>query len=72
MLGRNLHQYYAIGDNPKSDICGANAAGPKWYSILTRTGCFTGGENDSEYPARYVADDVLAAVEFILHREKNK
>lgn len=29
---------YMIGDNPKSDIRGANAA--KWKSILVRTGVF--------------------------------
>jgi len=59
---------YMIGDNPKSDICGANAAGPKWYSILTRSGVFQ-GDNDSTYPAKYVCDNALQAVEFILRRE---
>ena len=35
---------YMIGDNPKSDIRGANNAG--WKSILVRTGVFKGETND--------------------------
>lgn len=38
-----------IGDNPKSDIKGANDAG--WISILVRSGVFHGLENDKENPA---------------------
>jgi len=33
---------YMIGDNPKSDIAGANAKG--WTSILVKTGIFNGKE----------------------------
>jgi ribonucleotide monophosphatase NagD (HAD superfamily) len=44
-----------IGDNPKSDIRGANSAG--WSSILVRTGVFK-GENDEEDPAKYVVDNI--------------
>jgi ribonucleotide monophosphatase NagD (HAD superfamily) len=33
-----------IGDNPKSDIAGANKKG--WTSILVRTGVFKGADND--------------------------
>ena len=29
-----------IGDNPKSDIRGANRFGGKWKSVLVRTGIF--------------------------------
>lgn len=36
--------FYMIGDNPNSDIKGANDAG--WTSIMTRTGVFKGKEND--------------------------
>lgn len=46
---------YMIGDNPKSDIRGANSAG--WSSILVRTGVFK-GENDEEDPAKYVVDNI--------------
>ena len=38
---------YAIGDNPTSDIRGANAAGERWRSVLVRTGVFRSeAEND--------------------------
>ena len=33
-----ITNFYMIGDNPKSDIAGANAKG--WTSILVRTGVF--------------------------------
>ena len=33
-----ISNYYMIGDNPRSDIAGANAKG--WVSILVRTGVF--------------------------------
>ncbi|KAK9816340.1 hypothetical protein WJX74_004088 [Apatococcus lobatus] len=57
---------FAIGDNPKSDMRGANNAGQHWCSILVRTGIWEGGENDLEDPADYVVEDVLAAVNLIL------
>ena len=64
-LPSNFH-VYAIGDNPKSDMRGANAAGDHWSSILVRTGIWEGGENDLEDPADHVVQDVLSAVELIL------
>jgi len=33
-----IPKVYMIGDNPESDIAGANAA--KWSSVLVRTGVF--------------------------------
>jgi len=65
----SLKRIYAIGDNPKSDIKGANDAGDHWYSILTRTGCFQGGDNDPTYTAKFVCKDVKEAVLHILERE---
>ena len=64
---------YAVGDNPKADIAGANAQGPPWVSMLVRTGVFTGheGHNDREHPADVVVDDVLDAVEAALHRTRS-
>lgn len=44
-----------IGDNPKSDIRGANQKG--WTSILVRSGIFNGQNNDEKDPASYVVDD---------------
>ena len=40
-----------IGDNPKSDIRGANGFGGIWKSVLVRSGIFQGKENDEEDPA---------------------
>jgi len=57
-----------IGDNPPSDIKGANKAGDEWFSILVRTGIFK-GDNDSQYPANFVCDNVGQAIDFILKRE---
>ena len=59
-----------VGDNPRSDIAGARAAGPRWQSALVRTGVFAGGagNNDAEHPADFVVDDALAAVRAGLHR----
>ena len=56
---------FGIGDNPKSDIRGANRAGPHWRSILVRTGVFRGGENDEQDPADFVAQDILEAVQLV-------
>jgi HAD superfamily hydrolase (TIGR01456 family) len=60
--------YYGIGDNPPSDIRGANNAGKNWTSILVRTGVFDGadGENDPVDPADIIVDDVYEAVKFIV------
>ncbi|KAJ7550092.1 hypothetical protein O6H91_07G082500 [Diphasiastrum complanatum] len=68
-LKEGLNTTYMIGDNPYTDICGARAAGAPWYSILVRTGCFKGKENDKCFPADKVVDNVQEAVEFILQRE---
>eukprot|EP00047_Mylnosiga_fluctuans_P006606 m.247959 g.247959 ORF g.247959 m.247959 type:complete len:329 (+) comp15584_c0_seq1:25-1011(+) len=61
--GAALGRIFMVGDNPKSDIHGAIAAGEPWYPILVRTGCFQGGDNDPHYPARFVAKNALEAVQ---------
>ena len=61
-----ITRYYGVGDNPKSDIRGANLAGDKWTSVLVRTGVFTGVDNDELDPADIVVGDVLDAVKFII------
>ena len=63
---RTLTRVYAIGDNPKSDIRGANNSGDHWTSILVRTGVFDGMGNDEDDPADVVVNDVLDAVKFII------
>ncbi len=58
--------FYGIGDNPKSDIRGANSAGEKWVSVLVRTGLFQAeSENDPNDPADYVFHSVIDAVSYI-------
>ncbi len=34
----SISTIYGIGDNPAADIRGANNAGGRWKSVLTRTG----------------------------------
>ena len=62
----SLSRVWMIGDNPRSDIAGANRAGGPWRSVLTRTGVFTGGANDLLHPANFVFNGVGDAVEYIL------
>jgi len=57
-----------IGDSPNTDIKGANNVG--WDSILVRSGIYKESGNSQEFPAKYVFDNVLEAVEFILKTEK--
>jgi len=57
---------FMIGDNPRSDIRGANAAGSPWYSVLVRTGVFRGEANDAEDPAKTVVAGVKEAVDVAL------
>ena len=62
----SITQFYGVGDNPKSDIRGANNAGENWTSVLVRTGVFTGINNDEMDPADAVVYDVLDAVKYII------
>lgn len=57
---------WMIGDNPLTDIAGANAAGAPWRSALVRTGMFLGDGNDRDNPGTVAVDDVAAAVQHIL------
>lgn len=59
---------YMIGDNPASDIAGANAFG--WESILVKTGVFRGEKReDAEHVPTVVAEDVWEGVKWALERE---
>ena len=53
-----------IGDNPETDISGANQAGRPWSSVLTRSGLFK-GTNDQTHPGDHVIDDVGELLEII-------
>ncbi|KAI1276443.1 HAD-like domain-containing protein [Xylaria sp. FL0933] len=69
-----LDRVYMIGDNPESDIRGANEYrsphGTEWASILVRTGVWS-KERDGEpkYRPDAIVDDVKGAVKWALERE---
>lgn len=67
-----VHHVYAVGDNPRTDIAGANGAGEHWTSMLVRTGIFDGAaeENDAQDPADYVVDDCWSAVQTAIELER--
>ncbi|KAI9365963.1 HAD-like domain-containing protein [Zopfochytrium polystomum] len=58
VAGRKI---YMVGDNPASDIEGANRYG--WFSVLTRTGVYSGGPHS----ATAAVGDVEEAVDFIMN-----
>jgi len=66
------HKIYAVGDNPYSDIRGANEAGERWHSILVKTGNFQGETNHPVYPAKTVCYDVLEATKWIINNENRR
>ncbi|KUL91268.1 hypothetical protein ZTR_01463 [Talaromyces verruculosus] len=63
-----IRNVFMIGDNPESDIRGANTYksehGSKWHSILVRTGVYRGGT--PAYEPTTIAEDVKHAVEWAL------
>ncbi|CAH7668098.1 HAD-superfamily subfamily IIA hydrolase [Phakopsora pachyrhizi] len=65
---KELGNVYMIGDNPASDIQGANNFG--WRSVLVQTGVFKGETiEDSQYPPSTVQPNVLDAVKWALMEE---
>eukprot|EP00698_Gefionella_okellyi_P003336 TRINITY_DN13106_c0_g1_i1.p1 TRINITY_DN13106_c0_g1~~TRINITY_DN13106_c0_g1_i1.p1 ORF type:complete len:339 (+),score=40.45 TRINITY_DN13106_c0_g1_i1:162-1178(+) len=72
MCGRDdLSAIYMIGDNPLSDIRGANWAGEPWISILVRTGVFqSSAANDPDNPAKMVCADIEEAFRWLCDREQ--
>ncbi len=70
-----LRTVYMVGDNPESDIRGANEyrspEGTAWTSVLVRTGVWdprrAGGE--PRHRPRAIVDDVAAAVDWALKQE---
>ena len=67
-----LERVFMVGDNPESDIRGANSYrsgfGSSWESILVRTGVYSGG--DPAWKPTVVADDVHNAVQWALNSSK--
>ena len=66
-----LKKVYMVGDNPESDIRGANQyvseMGSKWESILVRSGVYSGGE-PSHKPG-IVVGDIWDAVRWGMQKE---
>ncbi|KAF2090103.1 putative HAD superfamily hydrolase [Saccharata proteae CBS 121410] len=66
-----LKTVYMVGDNPESDIRGANdyksPAGTDWHSILVRTGVYQDGTEPSQKP-RVIVDNVMEAVRYAVER----
>lgn len=69
----NLERVYMVGDNPESDIRGANdfksLNGTEWKSILVKTGVWREG-TVPKYEPKMVVDDVLGAVKWALRQER--
>lgn len=67
-----LRRVYMIGDNPKSDICGALIADEEshleWRSVLVETGVYKAG-TVPEYQPTVVKENVLEAVKWVLREE---
>lgn len=67
-----LRRVYMIGDNPASDIRGANSYqskhGSEWYSILVRSGVYNGGQ--PAWIPKTIVDNVKQAVEWALKSSK--
>ncbi|KAI0010422.1 HAD-superfamily subfamily IIA hydrolase [Xylariaceae sp. FL0662B] len=68
-----LERVYMIGDNPESDVRGANEfvspLGTKWSSVLVRTGVYSEDRGPPTRTPQVVVDDVAKAVEWALRRE---
>jgi HAD superfamily hydrolase (TIGR01456 family) len=71
-----LKTVYMVGDNPESDIAGANGHvsedGAEWVSVLVKTGVWSesrGGRLEGVFRPRAVVDDVMAAMKWALKRE---
>ncbi|KAI3327247.1 HAD-superfamily subfamily IIA hydrolase [Xylariaceae sp. AK1471] len=69
-----LTRVYMVGDNPESDIRGANEyvspQGTEWASVLVRTGVWNKDrDGEPKYRPSAIVDDVESAVEWALERE---
>ena len=68
----DLKRVYMVGDNPESDIRGANSYespfGSKWTSILVKTGVYTPDTEPTAKPT-VIVGDVQDAVNWALKRE---
>ncbi|KAH8119510.1 HAD hydrolase [Phellopilus nigrolimitatus] len=72
MVSKNEHSdytpnVYMIGDNPESDIAGANAKG--WSSVLVNTGVYDPKCGPPAHEPSHIAQDVEQAVRWAIDRE---
>lgn len=67
-----LERVFMIGDNPESDIRGANTfqspRGTDWTSILVKTGVWR-EETEPKYKPKVVVDGVLDGVKWALRKQ---
>ena len=74
-LNDPLRRVYMVGDNPESDIRGANEYqsphGTEWSSILVKTGVYREGSEPSCKPD-VIVEDVGEAVEWAIEDAKKK
>ena len=67
-----LKRVFMIGDNPESDIRGANefesSQGTEWTSVLVTTGVFRAGTTPA-YKPKVIVQDVFEAVKWALEQE---
>jgi HAD superfamily hydrolase (TIGR01456 family) len=68
-----LSRVYMVGDNPESDIRGANdfesPDGTTWTSVLVRTGVWTPDRGEPRHRPKMIVDNVAAAVDWALKQE---
>ncbi|KAH8662067.1 HAD-like domain-containing protein [Xylariales sp. PMI_506] len=68
-----LSRVYMVGDNPESDIRGANEFaspdGTAWTSVLVRTGVWSPERGEPAHRPKMIVDDVAAAVDWALKQE---
>ncbi|KAI0130131.1 HAD-superfamily subfamily IIA hydrolase [Xylariales sp. AK1849] len=77
VLGRSsiqpLGRVYMVGDNPESDIRGANEFespdGTDWTSVLVRTGVWSPERGEPTHRPKMIVDDVASAVDWALKQE---
>jgi len=65
-----LSRFYMIGDNPETDIRGANNAGKNWRSVLVKTGIYKHEKTKLQnILPTIITDDVSTAIDEILEQE---
>ncbi|KAH7912262.1 HAD hydrolase [Hygrophoropsis aurantiaca] len=69
-LRGQLPSVYMVGDNPESDIAGANKAG--WQSVLVHTGVYDPHRGPPTHRPTHEARDVLQAVRWALAQELDR